>query len=300
MLINEEKLRMIIRETLMLEITNFGSMTAGGSIRVDSSTEEDCPYYTSSLENLQRLIIDSQFNPLTILFKKFGPERVQSALNKNIDFEEKFNQFLKFTGMYSKMLGTPCMAYFLLDRLMIVLLDIEEILTGVRPGRAVRAGEVGQDNEKTFDYFKGIREKADLLERRTRESHNFISSLSYYVLPNLHKLGPNNVDIAEFEKDLKILAEKIDKINDISSNDVQEVHKRISKITETSETNFVKSLGAIGIGKDITVSNNLKKQAHESLLRALGLAIEKDYKSSYRTNSDFRDMADKFFNTSSI
>lgn len=128
---------------------------------------------------------------------------MQSALNRNIDFKEKFNQFLKFTGIYSKMLGTPCMAYFLLDRLMIVLLDIEEILTGVRPGGAVGAGGAGgagQDNKKTFDYFKGIREKADLLERRSRESHNFINSLSYYVLPNLHKLGPNSVDIAKFEK----------------------------------------------------------------------------------------------------
>lgn len=47
----------------MLEITNFGSMTAGGSIRVEDSSEKDCPYYNSSLENLQRLIIDSQFNP---------------------------------------------------------------------------------------------------------------------------------------------------------------------------------------------------------------------------------------------
>lgn len=301
MLINEEKLRLIIRETIMLEITNFGSMSAGGTIRVEDSSEQDCPYYSSSLENLKLLIGNSQFNPLIFLYNKFGPESVKKALGDNIDFQVKLEQFLKFAGIYSNMLGTPCMAYFLLDRIMIVLLDIEEILTGRRPGGAINNSENNSQNDKkTIDYFKGINQKAILLERRSRESHNFFNSLPYYVLPNLHKLGPNNINIDEFKKDLQILAKKIDDIDDINSANVQDVHEKINKILEINETEFTKNLGEVGIGRDLEVANNLKKAGHHSALKSLSLAIEKNYKSAYESNSEFRNMANDFFNTASI
>jgi len=120
--------------------------------------------------------------------------------------------------------------------------------------------------------------------------------LPYYVFPNLHKLGPtNNIDINEFEKDLKILEKKISEIGDISSANVQDVHEKISRILDIRDISFFQNLGVIGAGKDVDVVINLKDSARASISKALSLAIEKNYKSAYESDPDFRKMANDFF-----
>ena len=301
MKISEKKLRTMIRSALMNEKTNLGRHREGGGLRLQSSEELPCPYIQDIPKKFATFFDEANsriLNPVKWL-SSFFPN-FKAELQENMDIKKIVEQLTDFSVLYTSVLGTPCIFYFYVYKIIDLLEEIEFILTGTVIGGRNSESPENKKRGKNINFFKGIVQKGAMLNRRSSLGHTFLTDHPYYILPNLHKKGPNEYDEVEFEKDLTELEIKLQEIERISSINVQEVFEEICEILEIYDTEYFRNLGEISQEKNREVASNLLGAAKTDLFASLDIAIKRDYNFKLNEDPGFKTKYNAFLSSRSV
>ena len=302
--IKESKIRQIIREALLKEITDFGA-----GIRVQSEKKiSECPFYTEIPAKFAKLFkstsaqefkgtLVSMFPGLESDLSQVGfgeKETAASGIVKNIDptdpsdilrSNDPVQILAAYFNTYLYSIGVGCLEFYYLGETLSAL----GLLLGDE--EAKMAGDISKDNAgiTNVDFVEGINQRAKAMEKSSDSAGAFISPYAFYVFPKLSEQGANTDDTALLQEDLIVYQDKIDEIEALSDVYPDRCFSSISRILDIKRTSFFQASEGMfdQLGKNKELVEDMKKKALASLLVALGKA-RLSYVDAERSNPEFK------------
>jgi len=310
MLIKEAKIRKLIRQALLSEITDFGSGDIGASL--DEAI--DCPYYAEIPEKLADIFnstsaqqfvnkLSAKFPKLGKDFKSLGVGQTSSkdgitrgGLNPadigSVTKSDNAIQILAgYFNSYLYVIGFGCLQYYYLS----LILDFIGNVLGVEDAK--KEANKSQNNAANYGrkFLTGIEEKANSLAQ-SKDRDGFSNNLGFYALPSLCAEGPNSDNLDALDEDLDEYQGKIDAIKNINrSEDPEKAFRNISDILDIQSTQFYEQFKSDLRGIDNPdLTEELKRKAVADLLIALREARE-NFKKAEESNREFNQKIKNFF-----
>jgi len=317
MKISESELRLIIRSSLLNEVTSFGQNANYASIEDIA----DCPFYTeipakfANLFNTRfagffvskllsmmpskklKQFLGNDFETLGIgqgrnagIVDDLDPKNIAEIMKSNNAIQiiaGYFNSYLYF-------MGTSCLAYYYLGE---ILTMIGMLLGDVD---ATAAGQRSKDNAASFSFkfTEGISERSKQLSRR---SSDVISPFAFYALPRLAAEGTNHDDVDLLKKDLEDYQSKFNEIESINDDKPGRFFSAACRILNLKDTNFfiTNEEKFKGHPANRDAVEEMKKDVKASLIVALREAVQA-YETPMNNNSDFKQEVDNFFTRNNL
>ena len=310
MQISERKLRDIIRESLLQELTSFGHSRDGkydSVFNLKSSREKSCPYYVfgwdakstnphggydnESIQSKTRKVLNSKTgNEIKEkLLKQFpGLRNDLSVVDGSID------QLTTYALNYSYVTGTGCLEYYFLSK----ALDLVSFVIGtVDPEGAKELKSDVISGQPVIAWTDAIEERASDLTRGTVQG--FVNVMPFYCLPDLADAGPNVNDIGLLEKGLEEYQVIIDKVLSYNTQDLKKAFENISQDMSIDNTDVIRSIQLGTIDIPIEDINAMKKEAAGSLIAAMGDALL-NYSTPREDSEEFNQACIEFFSKNTL
>jgi len=311
MIISENKIRELVRNSILKEITQPRFSSLDSSIaeasRCDYASEIPAKFAklfssTTAQEFVNKLSdlsprLKNDLNTLDIgssinnsgIVNAMDPSDISSVIKS----DNVIQIIASYFNSYLYGMGFGCLGYYYLNK----LLEIIGLLLGDKDASdaAIKGKETVGKLSGSFE--DGIYEKANLLAKSNSDAILFKDVYCFYSFENLSKDGPNSEDIEALIEDLSIMQQKIDEVLQVNEKYPKESFKAVCRILRIKDTIFYQQNvdNIVNVpSKTIDLNTEFKKRAVTDLLASVNKS-RVNFKESEENNFEFKNIIKNFF-----
>jgi len=239
MQIKEERLRFLIRQTLLSERDTSFRQRGG---RISDSRAKKCPFQVKIPAMFLELFSSKNIGDLRskMLAKLPTAGIVSNKMDSTIaELDRILPSLIGYIDTYAYTTGVSCFGYYIVYKALQIIEGFFVMLGALKPIKRI-TNDQALDGSAGVDFNLAIKRRSSELASSGR-NHGFVNSSPFYSLPTLSEDGADADNVDKLKGDLDFNDRMISNINTARSDTESRLFKEITEILDISNINEIKN-----------------------------------------------------------